>query len=79
LGKVLEIAPASGSQFALLPPITPSATTPRWCKEDSPGPEQSAAVHGERANEHQGDVLGAADPRAVIKANSHVAFEIANT
>ena len=32
-GKVLEIAPASGSQFALLPPTTQPATTPKSCRE----------------------------------------------
>jgi membrane fusion protein (multidrug efflux system) len=32
-GKVQEIAPASGSQFSLLPPDNATGNSRKWCKE----------------------------------------------
>ena len=49
----------------------------RCCKEQNfPRSHQAAQIHGERANEHQPNVVGAVDPRAVVEADTCVALEI---
>jgi hypothetical protein len=47
--------------------------------EDPAWADQCAEINGEGANEHQGDVVGAADPRAVVETDSDVALEIRQT
>src|SRR6516164_11586171 len=49
----------------------------RGRKQENPSwPDQRAEIDGEGSDEHQSDVIGAADPRAVVKTDSEVAFEI---
>ena len=47
--------------------------------ENPSWPDQRAEIDGEGADEHQGDIVGAADPRAVVETDSDVAFEIGET
>src|SRR5262252_6033003 len=48
-------------------------------EQNLPRPYQSAQIYGKRADEHQSDVEGAADPGAVVVTNPDIALEIGQT
>ncbi len=48
-------------------------------QEDAPGTQKASEIDGERADEHQGDVEGAAEPRALVVADAESSLQVWGT